>query len=74
MRLLLSKGINPKNNLNFALCRAAEYGELELVEKLILLGSDDFNSPVIMAAEYSNTTQLPEEVEMTYSAGILQSK
>lgn len=51
MRLLLSKGINPKNNLNFALCQAAEYGELELVEKLILLGADDFNNPVIMAAE-----------------------
>ena len=31
-------------------------------------------TPLYIKVEYSNTTQLPEEVEMTYSAGILQSK
>jgi hypothetical protein len=31
-------------------------------------------TPLYIKVEYSDTTQLPEEVEMTYSAGLLQTK
>ena len=31
-------------------------------------------TPLYIKVEYSETTQLPEEVEMTYSAGLLQTK